>query len=81
MLRSVQPMTEQESREVEKVLLHLADARSRTRQAAEALEKAAAAEHVVTALRNSEKQLAELHRMLSQSTYYAVTDDSLRLVV
>jgi len=81
MLGSVQSMTEQESKEVEKVLLHLSDARSRTRQAAESLEKADAAEHVVAALRASEKQLAELHRTLSQSTYYAVADDSLRLAV
>jgi hypothetical protein len=35
----------------------------------------------VAALRASEKQLAELHRTLSQSTYYAVANDSLRLAV
>ncbi len=68
MLRSVQPMTEQESKEVARVLLHLADVRMRTRQAADALEKAGAAKHVSDALRASEGQLADLHKTLSQST-------------
>jgi len=81
MLRTVHPMTEQESKEVEKVLLHIADVRSRTRRAAEALEKDGGAKHVVQALRDSEEQLAGLHRTLSQSTYYAVADDALRLAV
>lgn len=65
-------MTEQESKEVEKVLLHLADVRTRTRKAAEALEKAGASAHLANAVRETEKQLAELHRTLSQGTYYAV---------
>lgn len=81
MLRTVTSMTEHESKEVGKVLLHLADARGRTRKAADALEKVGAAVHVIAALRATEKQLAEQHRTLSQSTYYAVADDSLRLAV
>jgi hypothetical protein len=74
-------MTERESKEVEKVLLHVSDARSLTRRAAELLEKDGGAKHIVDALRSSEQQLADLHRTLSQSTYYAVPEDGLRLAV
>lgn len=74
-------MTEQEYKEVEKVLLHLADVRARTRKGAEALEKAGAADHITAAARETETRLAELHRSLSQATYYAVSDDGLRLAV
>jgi hypothetical protein len=74
-------MTERESKEVEKILLHISDARSRTRKAADALEKDGGASHVVEALRTSEQELASLHRSLSQSTYYAVPDSGLRLAV
>ncbi len=79
MVRTVATMTEQESKEVEKVLLRLADVRARTRKVAEALGKAGAAAHVTAAVRETERQLAELHRSLSQGTYYAVPDDGLRL--
>ncbi len=65
-------MTERESREVERILLHLSDARSRARSVAQALEKDGASEHVVAALRSSEHGLADLHRALTQATYYAV---------
>jgi len=74
-------MTERESKEVEKVLLHISDARSWTQRTAEALEKEGAATHVVDALRSSEQQLAGLHRTLAQQTYYAVPNDGLRLAV
>lgn len=74
-------MTEGHSSEVEKVLLHISDARTRARKAAETVEKDGAEEHVVQALRETEEQLAELHRKLSQGTYYAVPDSSLRLAV
>jgi hypothetical protein len=74
-------MTERESAEVEKALLHISDAHMRARRAAEVLEKDGAASSVVEALRASERQLALLHRTLSQSTYYAVPDDGLKLAV
>lgn len=74
-------MTERQSAEVEKVLLHLADARTRTRRAAELVEKDGAEPHVVAALQGTEQQLADLHRKLSQGTYYAVSESSLRLAV
>jgi predicted ABC-type transport system involved in lysophospholipase L1 biosynthesis ATPase subunit len=72
---SVPTMTERESREVERILLHVSDARSRTHDAAERLGKDGGAEHVVEALRSAEQQLATLHRSLSQATYYAVSND------
>ncbi len=74
-------MTERESKEIAKVLLHLSDARLRAQRAADELARDGAAEHIVAALRASEASLADLHRQLSQGTYYAVQDDSLRLVV
>jgi hypothetical protein len=74
-------MTERESNEVEKILLHISDARSRTRRAADVVEKDGGADHVVEALRTTEQEPADLHRTLSQSTYYAVPDDGLRLAV
>ena len=37
--------------------------------------------HIVAALADAEQQLAELHRKLSQGTYYAVPDKSLKLAV
>lgn len=75
-------MTESESKEVEKVLLHISDARTRTRRAADALEKDGAARHVVESLRTTEQGLADMHRALSQATYYAVPAESgLRLAV
>jgi len=74
-------MTERQSSEVEKVLLHISEARTRTRRAAEFVEKDGAEAHIVETLRTVEQQLADLHRKLSQGTYYAVPDSSLRLVI
>jgi hypothetical protein len=74
------PMTETQSGEVEKVLLHISDAQSRARRAADACAKDGAEEHIVAALNDAEQQLAELHRKLSQGTYYAVPSE-LRLAV
>ena len=74
-------MDERHSSEVEKVLLHLSDARTRARRAAETVEKGGADAHVVRALRETERQLGELHRQLAQGTYYAVPDSSLRLAL
>lgn len=74
-------MIERHASEVEKVLLHISDARTRARRAADLVEKDGAEAHVVEALRAAELQLHELHRKLSQGTYYAVADSSLRLAV
>lgn len=74
-------MTEQQSSEVEKVLLHISEARSRARRAADLVEKDGAEPHIVQALLVAEQQLADLHRTLAQGTYYAVADASLRLAI
>jgi len=71
-------MTERQSSEVEKVLLHVSEARTRARRAAEFVEKDGAEPHIGEALRTAEQQLADLHRKLSQGTYYAVTGRSVR---
>lgn len=74
----MQAVKERHSSEVEKVLLYLSDARTRARQAADAVEKDGADAHVVNALRATEAGLGELHRTLSQGTYYAIPEASLR---
>lgn len=74
-------MTEKQFSEVERVLLHLSDARMRARRAAEAVEEDGADAHIVAALRDTEQHLADLHRTLSQSTYYAVPDATLKLPI
>lgn len=74
-------MTEKQASEVEKVLLHVSDARSRARKAADACAKDGADAHTVAALRDAEQELHDLHRRLAQSTYYALPDQSLKLVV
>jgi isopentenyl diphosphate isomerase/L-lactate dehydrogenase-like FMN-dependent dehydrogenase len=74
-------MTEAHSSEVEKVLLYVSDARDRARRAAELLTKDGARESVVQALRTTEAELDQLHRRLTQSTFYALDDDALKLAV
>lgn len=74
-------MTELQSSEVERVLLHISDARSRARRAMEVCDRDGADAHILAALTDTEQQLAELHRRLSQRTYYAVPDKSLKLAV
>lgn len=74
-------MTEQHSNEVEKVLLYITDARARARKASETVQKSGADPHVVKALQDTADQLAALDRTLRQSTYYAVADDTLRMVL
>jgi len=74
-------MTERQSSEIEKVLLYVEDARARAKRAADVVEKDGAEAHVVSALRDSERQLAELHTKLAQGTYYAVPDSTLKLAV
>ena len=80
-MRTLHLMTERQSGEVERVLLHISDARTRAGKAAEAVAKDGAEPHIVAALQDAERQLGELHRKLSQGTYYAVPDSSIRLAV
>ncbi len=74
-------MNEKEAIEVEKVLLHISDARSRARKAADACAKSDADAHVIAALQAAAGDLDQLHRRLSQRTYYADADKPLQLVV
>lgn len=50
----------------------------RARKAADALAKDGADSHVVDAVRDAERDLAELHRTLAQRTYYAVPESGAR---
>lgn len=72
-------VTDRELQEVEKVLLHISDARTWTQRATEALGKDGASPHVVDALRSSEQDLAAAHQKLSQATYYAVPEAAPKL--
>jgi hypothetical protein len=74
-------MTEAHSGEVEKVLLYIGDARDRARAAADRVARDGADEHVVQALRETERELGELHRRLTQQTFYAIPDAGLKLAV
>ena len=74
-------MVEAHGSEVEKVLLYLGDARERARVAAEKIARADGEEHVVEALRMVERDLREMHRQLTQRTFYAQPDGVSRLAV
>ena len=74
-------MSEAHSGEVEKVLLYVGDARDRARAAAERIARDDADEHVIQALRDTERALGELHTRLTQQTFYAIPDAGLKLAV
>ena len=74
-------MIEAHSGEVEKVLLYVGDARDRARAAADRVERDGADEHVVQALRDTERELSALHTRVTQQTFYAVPDAGLKLAV
>ena len=67
-------MTERQSREVAKVLLHISDAAMRSGRTAADLERDGAPVHLVNAIREAETRLNALHRSVSQGTYYAVAE-------
>lgn len=67
--------------EIEKVLLHLADAKRRISKARESLAKQGAAPHLVSALAVSEQALDSERRRLMQATYYASQDEQETLAV
>lgn len=74
-------MTEKQYQEVERVLLHISDARTRAGTAAKAVDKDGADAHIVAALWDAEQQLGALHRQLSQATYYAIPEAQAHLPV
>ncbi len=65
-------MDEGHLNEVEKTLLYISEARERASRASDALERAGAERHLVLALQDSERSLAEQHRRLMQRTFFAV---------
>lgn len=65
-------MNESHFKEIEKVLLYVSDARERAERGAKALGRDGADPHLTAALAEAEHGLAELHRTLMQSTYFAV---------
>lgn len=69
-------MNESHFNEIERALLHISDARERTSRAAAALEKDGADAHLSAALREAEEKPGDLSRVLTQRTYFAVTEDT-----
>ena len=65
-------MIERHASEVERVLLHLGDARTRASRAAATLTKDGAEPHIVAAVTDAADGLGDLHRTLMQATYYAI---------
>lgn len=72
-------MNEDHFRDIEKVLLYVSEARRRADDSATALSKAGAEEHLVEAVREAERELADLHRRLMQGTYWAVPTQQISL--
>lgn len=67
--------------EVEKALLYISEARERAERTRQALERADAEPHLISALRQSEEALAAEHRRLMKATFFAVDQDQERLAV
>lgn len=66
---------------MERVLLHIGHACDRAKRAAEAVGKDGEDPSVAKALAESADELSRVYRKLTQSTYYAVGDDGLKLAV
>ena len=72
-------VTESQSNEVERLLLYISDARARAARALAAVERDGGEEHILEALRESERDLDAVHRRLSQRTFYALPPAELTL--
>lgn len=72
-------MNEAHFREIEKVLLYVSEARRKAESVAEAIARDGAQPHLVEALREAERELAQMHRRLMQGTYWAVPKQQLSL--
>ena len=72
-------MNETHFAEVEKTLLYVSEARERAERAARQLSRQAAAQHLVEALEELERELDDLHRRTMQRTYFAVPKEQLTL--
>lgn len=72
-------MAESDLTQVEAVLLYVSEARLRAERAARELEESGAELHLVAALKDADTALANLHKQLLQSTYFAVGGNQLTL--
>lgn len=74
-------MSEAHLSEVERTLLYISEARDRAERSAQDLRSAGAEAHLVRALEDSARALADEHRRLMQRTFFAVPDSQDRLAV
>jgi len=65
--------------EIEKTLLYISEARLRAERAAKLIEKDGADAHLVEALREAERELERVGRLLMQQTYFAVPEEQLTI--
>ena len=72
-------MNERHFAEIEKTLLYISEARQRAERTAKDLAKAGADDHLVEAVEEAERELADVHRLLMQGTYFAVPKEQLTL--
>jgi hypothetical protein len=72
---------EQQLGEIEKTLLYISEARERAQRACRELERGGGEQHLIDALRSSEKALAGEHRRLMQASFFAVSKDREQLAL
>lgn len=72
-------MNEDHFREIERVLLYVSEARRRAESVAQGLGRNGAEPHLVSAVKDAEQELADVHRRLMQGTYWAVPKEQLSL--
>lgn len=74
-------MDERTSAEVERVMLHIGDARDRAQRAAKELRRSGGTPSAVAALERTHRDLERSYRELSQATLHAPPDAPLQLAV
>ncbi|MCY7303319.1 MAG: hypothetical protein LH654_09865 [Thermoleophilia bacterium] len=72
-------MNEAHFSEIEKTLLYISEARLRAERAAKLIGKDGADAHLVEALREAERELERVGRLLMQQTYFAVPEEQLTI--
>ncbi len=72
-------MNEAHFAEIEKTLLYISEARLRAERAEKVIGKGGAEEHLVEALREAERELERVGRLLMQQTYFAVPKEQLTI--
>jgi hypothetical protein len=74
-------MSEEDSFEIERLLLYISDARDRADKTVTQIERNGADQHIIDAVRDARQNLDDLHRSLKQRTFYAIPSDKLTLGV